>query len=55
MEPCPACAKMIINSGITEVICEKQYHAAQESRKLLKQAGIKLTVLYEEVEAYNNQ
>ena len=55
MEPCPACTKMIINSGITEVICEKQYHAAQESRKLLKQAGIKLTVLYEELESYTNQ
>lgn len=55
MEPCPACTKMIINSGITEVICEKQYHAAQESRKLLKQAGIKLKVLHNEVENYSNQ
>jgi len=55
MEPCPACAKMIINSGIKEVVCEKQYHAAQESRKLLKQAGIKLKVLNQEVESYNNQ
>ena len=52
MEPCYACAKMIINAGIDRVICRKKYHAAQKTREAFKLAGIELIVLEDEVEAY---
>ncbi|MEM2916307.1 MAG: deaminase [Candidatus Woesearchaeota archaeon] len=55
MEPCYTCAKMIINAGIKRVVCEKKYHGAKLSREILKKAGVKLDVLYEEVEKYPNQ
>ncbi len=45
MEPCLSCTKMIINSGVKEVVCRHQYHAAQISRDFFKKAGIKLRVL----------
>lgn len=54
MEPCLSCTKMIINSGIKEVICRKKYHAASESRKFLKKAGIKLRVKENKIETYSN-
>lgn len=55
MEPCHVCAKLIINSGIKRVVCEKRYHAAQLTRQLFKEAGIKLDVIYDELERYENQ
>jgi len=53
MTPCPTCAKMIINTGIKRVVCEKRYHASDED--LFKQAGIPVDVLNDEVEKYENQ
>ena len=50
MEPCPVCAKMIINSGIKRVVCEKRYQSGATS--LLEQAGVKVDVLIDEVEKY---
>ena len=44
MEPCFSCAKQIISVGIKRIICQKKYHAGQETRKMLKKAGIKLIV-----------
>ncbi len=55
MEPCYACAKMIINAGIKRVVCEKRYHGAKQSREVLKKAGVKLDVLYDELEKYSHQ
>lgn len=55
MEPCAVCAKMIINAGIKRVVCEKRYHAAQDSRDLFNQANIQLDVLDDEVEQYEKQ
>jgi dCMP deaminase len=50
MEPCPVCAKMIINSGLKRVVCEKRYQSGAQS--LLEQAGVKVEVLIDEVERY---
>ena len=50
MEPCPVCAKMIINSGIKRVVCEKRYQSGAQS--LLEQAGVVVEVLIDEVEKY---
>lgn len=55
MEPCYACAKMIINAGIRRVVVEKRYHGAKRTREVFKRAGVKLVVLYDELEKYPNQ
>lgn len=55
MEPCYACAKAIINAGIIRVVAENQYHAANDSRELFRDAGIKLEVINNELEKYSNQ
>ena len=54
-EPCYTCAKALINAGIRRVVCEKQYHAASDTRDILQQAGIELMVCIPEVEKYENQ
>lgn len=53
MTPCLTCAKSIINAGIKKVICESKYH--QGAEELLKEAGIDLLHINEEVEKYENQ
>jgi len=55
MEPCFTCAKMLTNIGIKRIVCQKRYHAAEDTRKLLKQAKVKLEVLSDEVENYKDQ
>ncbi len=52
MEPCRACAMMIISAGIVRVVCQKRYHAAQETRDMFAQAGIELTVTIDEEQQY---
>ena len=55
MTPCRTCAMLIVNCGIERVVCEKKYHAGEESEQLLKEAGVKLVYFSEEVEKYENQ
>ncbi len=55
MEPCRVCAMMIISVGIERVVALRKYHAAQESRKMFKTAGIQLDVLGQKTESYTNQ
>lgn len=55
MEPCLDCAKAIINAGIVRVVCEKKYHAAQDTRDFFQKAGVELFVLTNEVEKYERQ
>jgi dCMP deaminase len=55
MEPCLWCTKQIINSGIKRVVCEKRYHVAELSRQFLKEAGVKLEALREDIEKYEKQ
>ncbi len=52
MEPCRACAMMIISAGITRVVCQKRYHAAQETRDMFAQAAIELIVAVDEEQQY---
>jgi dCMP deaminase len=54
-EPCYACAMLIVGAGINRVVARTKYHAADESRKLLKTAGIELTVMEPRVMKYDNQ
>ena len=52
MTPCRACAMMIINCGITRVVCEKKYHAGEESEEIFKKVWIQLEFFEEKVEEY---
>ncbi|MBI9103100.1 MAG: cytidine/deoxycytidylate deaminase family protein [Spirochaetales bacterium] len=55
MTPCRTCAMLIINCGIIRVVCEKRYHAADESEGMFKTAGILLEYVSDEVMHYENQ
>ena len=55
MEPCRTCAMLIISTGITKVIAQRRYHAAQETREMFKLAGVELVVGEDEMETYENQ
>ncbi len=55
MTPCRVCAMLIINSGIKRVVCEKKYHAGEESEAMFKQSGVQLDYFDASVENYPNQ
>ncbi len=55
MTPCYSCAKSIINAGIKRVVALRDYHAAVETKKVFKQAKVKLDILNKEIQAYKNQ
>lgn len=52
MTPCRVCAMLIINCGITRVVCEHKYHCAAESEDLFRRAGIALEYKNEQVLQY---
>ena len=52
MTPCRTCAMLLINCGITRVVCERRYHQAKESEEMFKQAGIELEYKYHEFQEY---
>ena len=55
MEPCRVCAMVIISVGIKRVICQKKYHAANETREMFQKSGVQLEVMQNELEQYENQ
>jgi dCMP deaminase len=55
MTPCRTCAMLIINSGITRVVCEKKYHRGGESEEMFKTAGVKLEFFEDDIVKYENQ
>jgi dCMP deaminase len=55
MTPCRTCAMLIINCGITRVVCERKYHAGKESEEMFREAGIELQYVHNEVQQYDNQ
>lgn len=55
MTPCRTCAMMIINCGITRVVCQRKYHQGGESEAMFKQAGVTLEYIVNEVQQYDNQ
>jgi dCMP deaminase len=55
MTPCYKCAQSIINSGIIRIVALKDYHGAERSKEILKQAGVKLEIINKEIEVYKNQ
>lgn len=55
MTPCYTCAKMIVNAGIKRVVAMKDYHSSTDTKRLLDDAGVKLEIVDEEIEKYDNQ
>ncbi len=55
MTPCRVCAMLIINCGITRVVCEKKYHAGLESEEMFAQAGVVLEYFNQEILKYEGQ
>ncbi|MDD5729039.1 MAG: dCMP deaminase family protein [Victivallales bacterium] len=46
--PCLLCSKMIINSGIREVVYHQEYSIAEQALALLREAGVIIRPLEEE-------
>jgi dCMP deaminase len=55
MTPCRTCAMLIINCGIKRVVCERKYHAGEESEEMFRLAGISIVFLHDEVQQYEKQ
>jgi dCMP deaminase len=55
MTPCRVCAMLIINCGIKRVVCEKKYHAWDESEEMFKIVWIKLDYFSQEEQEYENK
>jgi dCMP deaminase len=52
MTPCRTCCMMIINCGITRIVCERKYHAGVESEAMFAAAGISLEYIINELQQY---
>jgi len=52
MVPCLNCAKMIINAGIRRIVVEKDYQDGGLPKQFLKDAGVELLILNNEVMKY---
>jgi len=46
---------LIINCGISRVVCERKYHAGAESEEMFKEAGVALEYKHDEVLRYDRQ
>jgi dCMP deaminase len=55
MEPCRTCAMLIVSVGITRVVADRMYHAAQDSREIFRAAIVDLVVVNPEVQRYDQQ
>jgi dCMP deaminase len=55
MEPCRVCAMLIASSGINRVVARRRYHAGEDTRHILSEAGVVLDVLDDAVESYDGQ
>ena len=52
MTPCRVCAMLIINCGISRVVCQRRYHDGAESEEMFRKAKVQLEILYPEVQQY---
>lgn len=54
MTPCRTCAMLLINCGVSRVVCQKKYHAGEESEMMFKKAHIKIEFKSDETLTYKN-
>jgi len=52
MTPCRSCAQMIINCGISRIVCERKYQLATESEEMFSLVGIPISYIYNEGQEY---
>jgi dCMP deaminase len=52
MTPCRVCAMLIINCGVTRVVCERRYHAGAESEEMFRVAGVAIEFMNDGIQAY---
>ncbi len=52
MTPCRVCAMLIINCGITRVVCERQYQDASDSEAMFREANVLLEYKYDGIQEY---
>ena len=52
--PCYKCAQSIINAGIVRIVALRDYHATLESKKIFKQAKVKVEIINKEIEKYKD-
>lgn len=55
MTPCRTCAMLLINCGIVRIVCERRYHAGEESEQLFRLAGVPIEFKHKETQQYENQ
>ena len=55
MTPCRVCAMLIINCGITRVVCQRKYQAGGESEEMFKKVGIQLDFIHDEIQEYEKK
>jgi dCMP deaminase len=55
MEPCRVCAMLIVAVGVKRVVCERRYHAGDETRALFARAGVALEVVEDSLQEYAAQ
>lgn len=55
MTCCRNCAMAVISVGTKRVVCEKKYHAGQETEYMFRKAGIELVFMSDEIVKYSNQ
>ena len=55
MTPCRTCAMLMISCGICRVVCERKYHAGQESEEFFRQADVTIEYKHDEVLNYDRQ
>ncbi|MGV8151384.1 MAG: deoxycytidylate deaminase [Candidatus Woesearchaeota archaeon] len=55
LEPCEACARALIAVGVKRVVCAGRYHGAKRTLEMLKQVGVEVKYLSEEVIEYKDQ
>ena len=55
MVPCYTCAKTMINAGIRRVVALRDYHATTETKKIFREAKVRLEIINKEIEPYKDQ
>ena len=55
MVPCYKCAQSIVNVGIERIVCAKDYHAGERTKKIFKEAGVELEILDKTIQEYKDQ
>lgn len=46
---------MIINAGIKRVVCDRRYHADEDTFRMFKEAKIELVIVSDSFEKYDKQ